>query len=254
MRGRRRAGSRGGRPLPRRRRATALLLLSGLALAAACRREPELEALTRGPLRDRMAAAARLARDPRVPDGKAIDLLSTALARELEEPTGGPPPEGAWFSAHELAAWGYASALATRGEDDPAGLKAAAEGARGALRSWFLVARGRAGDAAVAPALVPLLASPSPAIRAEAATLVGRLGERSAIPALRRLLDDPFAAAPASGRGRRYPVRQVAAEALRELGLEVRPTGAPGGFEVTGRAEAGEGRPSPPGGRERDRG
>jgi hypothetical protein len=214
--------------------APALVVLIVLA-SGACRRDPVLESLTHGALRARMAAAARLARDPQVANPRAIDLLSTALTRELADPTREPKPEGAWFTAPELAAWGFVSALATRGSDDPADLRAASEAAHGELRSWLLLARGRAGETAVGPDLVPLLASPSPAIRAEAATLVGQLGERSAVPGLRRLLGDPFEAPQAVGKGRRYPVRQVAAEALRSLGVHVRPTAEPGGFEVVPR-------------------
>lgn len=235
------------------------LALVGLA-AGACHRDPVLEALTEGGLRQRMGAAARLALDPEIPDPRAIDLLSTALARELADPTRDPQPEGAWFTAPELAAWGFTSALGTRGAHDPADLGAACARSHGELRSWLLLARGRAGEKAVGPDLVPLLGSPSPAIRAEAATLAGQLGVRAAVPELRRLLADPFAAAIAvqpgqpgrpgqGGRtaqpgqagagGRRYPVRQVAAEALRSLGVHVRPTAEPGGFEVVPRPETG---------------
>ncbi len=226
---------------PGRPAALGVLPLVGLVLVAliagACHRDPILDALTRGALRERMAAAARLARDPEIADPRAIDLLSTALARELAAPTRDPTPEGAWFTAPELAAWAFASALGTRGADDPADLGAAYDRAHGELRTWLLLARGRAGEKAVGPDLVPLLASSSPAIRAEAATLTGKLGERSAVPALRRLLEDPFEAARADktpAGGRRHPVRQVAAQALRDLGLDVRPTAAPGGFEVVG--------------------
>lgn len=215
------------------------VLLVPLVLLAACEpdRLPEERALLDSQDADERARAAiEVARNPDIPADRVAAGLSTALERELAEPTDGPVPAGSWFSASEIAAWNYASAAGLRGPELVPGLRERAENSDGPLSEWLLLARAYAGDQEAADGLVRLLGSRSPAVRAQAARLLGELGHRPAIGALEDLLSDPFRAPPPldlPGGSDSYPVRDAAADALRALGVEVWPVaGELGAYEV----------------------
>lgn len=182
------------------------------------------EALRDPNWRRRLGSVWQLVERDELPVRERVALVVESLRFEMENPTEAPPPEGAYLPVTALVRLDTSRALGRLGARDPGTLRDLQGDAGEEAAAWIAVARGQAGDRDVVPELRRLVReSASGPVRMQAAHLLGELGALEAIPDLRAALQDPFAVTfEQHGRQRTlHPVREQAAGALEELGLEV---------------------------------
>jgi len=182
------------------------------------------QALSEGDWETRMAAAHAVPGRDDIPLQNRVDMLSDALAREVDQPSGEPQPDHTYLSAAGMLRVRLTRSLGDLGGSAAKMLRQRASDAQGDARASYLVALGYMGEKDVAPELRDALqSSPDPVVRMDAARVLGILGDREAIPALQAALADPFVAEGRDSLGTYslYPVREQAAGALHAMGVTV---------------------------------
>ncbi|MFO7696128.1 MAG: HEAT repeat domain-containing protein [Anaerolineae bacterium] len=173
----------------------------------------------------RLSAVLALAQREDIPVEERAGLLVEALAAEVAAPSSDAVP----VKDVSLPPGSYLRLRLTRvlselGEDALAPARAALAEAEGLTREHLLVALAYLGDADVLPEVRHLVVSSGDVtVRMDAARALGVAGDRDAIEALMQALSDAesIAAHDSAGDYTIYPVREQAALALSNLGVQV---------------------------------
>lgn len=193
---------------------------------------PPAMPLVEVPPERRLGAVYALAEaDLAVPE--AVEQLDVALKAELSSPSEGP--RFGWFDYSETLQEAYMAALVALGPDAVPEIERRARSVDGRARAWYVIALGYLGED-VDDELITLLEDPpSRPVAAHVIEVVGRLGLEEAVPALAAYLDDDYSFQDPHRPGQPpdYPLRDIAAAALRRLGYTVySPPERPWEYEV----------------------
>ncbi|MFO7917166.1 MAG: HEAT repeat domain-containing protein [Anaerolineae bacterium] len=156
------------------------------------------------------------------PEQKA-DLLLYGLEQEIENPSQGMVPSGVYLTPSQYARRYLGDKLYHLEPDILDLLRQRNEAASKDLQEHIQIALAYQGEDAAVSVVRGLLASDSVAVRMDAAAALAHLGDNQAMDDLERALQDPHAVVTRSCTRvyRIYPVREAAARALRQLGVEV---------------------------------
>jgi HEAT repeat protein len=194
--------------------------------------EATISRLMRDSLWQRRASTAwGLTERPDIPVERRAVLLLDILKREVTSPTNALRLEGSYLPMTSFLRIHYLHALETLGPQARAPVREAYEKSQGEVREWYSLALGATTTPeAAAPLRELVIKSRNVEVRMTAARYLGWLKDREAVPALRAALNDTATAMVTSDfvglpRRRFYPVREQAAGALKELGLQVKRQG-----------------------------
>lgn len=152
-----------------------------------------------------------------------VDLLLYGIEQEIENPSEGMVPSGVYLTPNQYARRYLGDKLYHLQADILDILRQRNEAASQDLREHIQIALAYQGEDAAVPVVRDLLASDSVAVRMDAAAALAHLGDNQAMDDLERALQDSHAVVTRSCTRvyRIYPVREAAARALRQLGVEV---------------------------------
>ncbi len=172
----------------------------------------------------RLAAGATLPQRDDIPLEKRVELLVQALEREIEDPGQGRTPLGAWLPAEEHTRMHLVAIMAELDPEAVPALRQATSAASPEAHDYLVVALAYLGDREAATHVRDLLTdSSNPWLRSEAASALGVVDGEKAIPLLKAALQDPYVTTVSDclGEFRIFPVRESAANVLRDLGMTV---------------------------------
>ncbi len=172
----------------------------------------------------RLAAVATLPQRDDIPLEKRVELLMKALEREIEDPGQGRAPLGAWLPAEEHTRMHLVAIMAQLDPEAIPALRQATSAASPEAHDYLVLALAYLGDQDAATHVRNLLTdSSNPWLRSEAASALSVVDGEAAIPLLKGGLQDPYVTTVTDclGEFRIFPVRESAADALRDLGMTV---------------------------------
>ncbi len=187
------------------------------------------------PAERRLGAAYALVQGD-VPAGEVIDQLGSALEEETSSPSSGP--SFGWYDYSETLQETYMAVMVALGPEAVPEIERRIESADPVSQGWYVVALGYLGEPVDAELLALLSDSPTRPILVHAMELAARRELEEAVSVLTEYLKDDYVMQDLhrSGGPPSYPVRDVAAGALRRMGYVVySPPERPWDYELFGR-------------------
>ena len=173
---------------------------------------------------------------PAVPLVEAVDQLGSALEEEIATPSEG---RGfGWFDYSETLQEAYVAVVVQFGAEAVPLIEDRIGAADPVSHGWYVVALGYLGEPVDDELMALLSDPPSRPILVHAMELAGRRALEEAVPVLTGYLKDDYSFQDPHRPGRPpdYPVRDVAAAALRRMGYVVySPPERPWDYEMFGR-------------------